>query len=187
MKTKSLIAAPAGTISVEEVSLVAESNSKATAFQSVPDLLTPGESTAVLETIEAQNELTLGGSVRLMIKGKSRIPRFVWDPIGATQKPTGPYDDLTVHTVVAVPKDIVRVLQSLATADIDAQRAIVGVLARLVVNNVTVLLNTAKVGVPAATVIEITSDVLATTSPLRRAMSGLSPLDAANGSYGSAT
>lgn len=185
MKIKSLASAQNGTLSIAETDLIAEGSNKATAF--VPHPVIQDSLTNCLEIIEVANELTLGGSIRLMVKNTIRFPRTTLDIASAIRKLEGATDAITVHTVVALPKAVCALLTSDDGDDLTVQGAITYSIARSLSNIAAIVLGTGKVSLTDDTVNAVRLAMLGSASPLRRALAGLNPIDPANGSYGSLT
>lgn len=142
--------------------------------------------TSCLQTIEAGQESSGGGAVRVMVKTVFRLPRLARsaDPELAYVGSETEYDNIPIHIVVGIPKMVGIALASTAASYAPAKETYVHLIAKGVQDVVTTLLGHNATLVAPADVNVLISNLLASDAPLRRALARLQPLDTATGSYG---
>jgi hypothetical protein len=183
MKIKSLAFDASGNITVAEGDYVQDNPKKATSLLTVP--LADMGTAQVPQTVESAQEATSSGGARIMVKSIFQVPRIGFDPVtnGTYFKDSAP-DPLSVHLVVACAKDAARVLRSQAQQDETSRFGLCGLLAKGIMDCVSVIMPDTPVVAPAETLTALHTALFAATTPLRRGLAGLNPIDSANGVYG---
>lgn len=185
MKIKTPTVDELGTLSLVDGSFVPDNTKAATQLGAV---VVSNDPVAVGETVEASVETASGGGVRLMLKTTGRLPGI---DVAATSQGNenivfGKVEPLPIHLVIALTKSQKDTLASAGGLLLAGRELLAVQIAKQICDIVAVAFAGGGAFLPAQSATTLTSQMLDTMAPLKRAVMGLQPMDAFNGKYGGA-